>query len=66
MQQISPVALIPGNVYTCTASAGNMGLSTYTKVFVRLQDGIPVFYDDAFKTEILAYPNIWTFFTQSS
>lgn len=64
MQSVSASALIPGNVYTYTASAGDMGLSTHTGVFVRLHDGIPVFYNDAFKAESLAYPDVWTFFTQ--
>ena len=65
MQQISAVALIPGNVYTYTASAGDLGLSTRTGVFVRLQNGTPVFYNEAFGAESLVCPNVWTFFTQS-
>ena len=56
MQSVSASALVVGNVYTYTASAGDMGLSTKTGAFVRLQDGIPVFYNDAFKTESLVPP----------
>ena len=62
MQSVSVADLVVGKTYVFTASAGDMGISKHSGVFVRLQDGLPFFYSESFKAESSVSPAVWTFF----
>ena len=62
MQSVSVSDLVVGKTYVFTASAGDMGISKSSGVFVRLQDGLPYFYSESFKAESIVSPGVWTFF----
>jgi len=62
MQGVSVSDLVVGKAYVFTASAGDMGVSKHSGVFVRLEDGLLFFYSESFKAETVVSPQVWTFF----
>jgi len=62
MQRVLVTDLVVGKTYVFTASAGDMGVSKHSGVFVRIQDGLPFFYSESLKAESIVSPDVWTFF----
>jgi len=62
MSSVSVADLVVGKTYVFTASAGDMGVSKNSGVFVGIKNGLPFFYSESFKAESIVSPDVWTFF----